>query len=109
MSVCGEIENLEHEIKVKEKEIEALRKEIDRLMGLYPMTESEEEEKKMFESRDFDEHGFSGEDRYVVSPKDVWHGNANIKPMTKKERKRSAEREEINQAWYDGDGAELFE
>ena len=32
-----------------------------------------------------------------------------IRPMTDKERQRSTERVEINQAWYDGDGGELFE
>ena len=29
--------------------------------------------------------------------------------MTDRERQRSTERVEINQAWYDGDGGELFE
>jgi thymidylate synthase (FAD) len=34
--------------------------------------------------------------------------NKEIRPMTDEERNRATEREELNQAWYDGDGAELF-
>ena len=41
-----------------------------------------------------------------LPPKPV---NKKIRPMTDEERYRSTEREEINQAWYDGDGSELFE
>jgi hypothetical protein len=40
---------------------------------------------------------------------DLKVGAKKIRPMTDKERQRSTERVEINQAWYDGDGGELFE
>ena len=34
--------------------------------------------------------------------------NKEIRPMTNEERGRATEKRELNQAWYDGDGAELF-
>tara|TARA_R100001086_G_scaffold249227_1_gene188309 strand:- start:276 stop:1154 length:879 start_codon:yes stop_codon:yes gene_type:complete len=77
----------------------------------------------------FDEYSYYGENNPPVSTKDVWHGNDpvidlenkkaiesrklygddQIRPMTDSEKKRAMEKKELNQAWYDGDGGELFE
>ena len=76
----------------------------NRMKKLFPvswlaLTGEEEADKR------FDE---DGENNPPVSSKDIWHGNATIRPMNDEERKRAMERKELNQAWYDSDGGELF-
>lgn len=62
MSVCGEIENLEYEIKQHEIHIEELRKRLDKLL----MSRS---------GKGFDEHKNSDRNNSSVSPKDIWDGD----------------------------------
>ena len=74
MSVCGEIENLEEEIRQYQQKIRQAYERIDKLKKIRPMSSDERQRARQKQA----------ENNINVSPRD------------------------IHQAWYDGDGSELF-
>jgi len=80
MSVSGEIENLEYEIKKHENKLEDLKKRLDKLLMIRPMSDEERQRaKEKYEANhSFDEYGNYGENNPPV-------GHSFGQPLRKKQ------------------------